>query len=98
LEQYASTGRGRVDGGISPYGGSRRCWGWCRPTFEHKEFHAEKARYFANYLSAGTYEIKYIIKTRLSGKFEVLPAKVEEMYYPEIFATTKGKSIVIKKN
>ncbi len=102
LEKYTSANRGR-NGGISPYEDfaqpyiPRGCFGWCRPTFDHKEFHAEKARYFANYLSAGTYEIKYIIKTRLSGKFEVLPARVEEMYYPEVFATTKGESIVIKK-
>ncbi|MCK5461293.1 hypothetical protein KAI58_04895 [Candidatus Gracilibacteria bacterium] len=72
-----------------------RCWGWCVPTFNHKEFHAEKARFFAHYLSPGAYEVKYIIKTRLPGVFEVLPARVEEMYYPEVFALTKGEKVTI---
>lgn len=80
-------------------GGSNRshCYGWCMPTWDHKEFHSEKARFFANYLSPGTYEVKYIIKTRLPGQFEVLPAKIEEMYYPEVFATTKGESVTIER-
>jgi len=41
--------------------------------------------------------VKYVIKTRLAGEFEVLPAKVEEMYYPEVFATTDGDQIVIEE-
>jgi hypothetical protein len=72
-------------------------WGWCRPTFDHQEFHAEKARYFSDFMSPGTYDIQYVIKTRLPGEFEVLPAKVEEMYYPEVFATTSGVNISIKR-
>ncbi len=91
LEQYA-----QGDDGIMPYskGG---CYGWCRPTVDHKEFHAEKARFFMNYLGQGTHEVKYVIKTRLAGEFDVLPARVEEMYYPEVFATTEGAKVTIGK-
>ncbi len=72
-----------------------QCYGWCRPNFDHQEFHETEARFFTNYLSAGTHEIKYLIRSRMTGKFEVMPAKIEEMYFPEVFATTKGEKITI---
>ncbi|GEM_PF-2775240 len=87
LKSLASAGGGS---------GNNYCYGWCRPQFVHQEFHHEKARYFADYMGSGVYEIKYLIRTRLPGSFEVLPSKVEEMYYPEVFATTDGMGVVIE--
>jgi len=76
--------------------GGFRCYGWCRPNFVHQEFHDEKARFFADYLPAGTFEITYVIKARLTGEFDWIPAKIEEMYYPEVFGLTNGEMIVIE--
>jgi uncharacterized protein YfaS (alpha-2-macroglobulin family) len=74
-----------------------KCWGWCRPKFDHQEFYETSVRFFADYLPAGTHEIKYLIRARMEGDFVVSPAKIEEMYYPEVFATTEGKKVLIGK-
>ncbi len=77
--------------------GKQKCfWGWCQPLFQHKEYRYDRARFFVDYLAAGTHEISYILKTRLPGEFEWLPAQVKEMYYPEIFANTAGEKITIE--
>lgn len=71
-------------------------WGWCRPLVQHKEYRDDRARFFIDYLPAGTHEITYVLRPRLSGTFEWLPAKVEEMYAPEVAANTPGRSVVIE--
>jgi len=71
-------------------------WGWCRPTFQRKEFHEDKAQFFIEYMSAGTHRITFIIKPRLTGHFQKLPTTIREIYYPEVFAQTKGEEIVIE--
>ncbi len=77
--------------------GSRECfWGWCSPIFDQKEFYEDKALFFMEYLPAGTYEINYVISTRLKGDFQSLPTTIKEIYYPEIFAQTKGEKIIIE--
>ncbi len=77
--------------------GQEKCvWGWCQPLFQHKEYRYDRARFFVDYLGAGTHEISYVLKTRLPGEFDWLPAQVKEMYYPEIFANTAGKRIEIE--
>lgn len=70
-------------------------WGWCHPSYQHKEFRYDRARFFIDYLPAGTHEISFLIRPRLSGEFEWLPAKVEEMYFPEVFATSDGRLLKI---
>jgi len=78
--------------------GTENCdWGWCQPLISHQEYRLDRARFFIDYLPAGTHEITYILRPRLAGDFEWLPAKVEEMYFPEIAANTAGRKIEIKK-
>ena len=71
-------------------------WGWCQPLFQHQEYRQDRARFFIDYLPAGTHEITYILQPRLTGEFEWLPAKVEEMYAPEVAANTAGRTIRIE--
>ncbi len=73
------------------------CYGWCRPRIEHKEFYFDKTRFFVPEMRAGAHEFKYLIQTRLEGEYELLPPKVFEMYYPEVYATGKGKRIEIQQ-
>jgi uncharacterized protein YfaS (alpha-2-macroglobulin family) len=70
-------------------------WGWCQPLFQHKEYRQDRARFFIDYLPAGTHEITYILQPRLEGEYQWLPAKVEEMYFPEVAANSDGKRIQI---
>lgn len=87
---------GNTDKTLRSYGTDGDCYGWCRPNFDHQEFHETSARFFTDYLSAGTHEVRYLIQARIAGSYEALPAQIEEMYFPEVFATTKGENIIIK--
>ena len=73
------------------------CYGWCQPRVEHKEFYFDKTRFFIPEMRAGTHEFKYLIQTMLEGAYELLPPKVSEMYYPEVYATGEGKIIEIQR-
>jgi uncharacterized protein YfaS (alpha-2-macroglobulin family) len=77
--------------------GKTLCWGWCRPQVSHQEFYFDKALFFIDQMEAGTHEFKYIVRARLAGKYEQVPAKVMEMYYPETMATSKGSEILIRE-
>ena len=72
------------------------CRGWCHPLVEHQEFYYDKVRFFIPDMPAGAFELQYVLRARLKGTYEVWPVKVEEMYYPEVFATGEGKQVVIQ--
>ena len=73
----------------------RTCMGWCQPLVEHQEFYHDKVRFFIPDMGAGAYEIKYIVRARLKGEYDLSPIKVLEMYYPEVFATGEGRRVTI---
>lgn len=61
--------------------------------FNHKEVRDDRLAYFADYLPAGVYELEYIARVTSEGSFADLPARVEEMYQPDVFARTIGRKI-----
>jgi len=75
----------------SYYGG----WGWW--WFTHTELRDEKVALFASYLPKGTYEYTYQIRAGLDGTYNVLPARAEQMYFPEVFGRSDGAQFVIEK-
>jgi uncharacterized protein YfaS (alpha-2-macroglobulin family) len=52
---------------------------------------------FASYLPAGTYEYTYVIRPSIAGTFKVMPASVDETYFPETFGRSAGSSFTITK-
>lgn len=58
--------------------------------FNHSEFRDDRVVYFADFLPKGVYEIEYYLRATTSGEFVDLPAKVQEMYVPEVFGQTTG--------
>jgi hypothetical protein len=50
----------------------------------------EKVALFATELSRGTYEYAYLMRASLAGEFNVLPARAEEMYFPDVFGRSAG--------
>lgn len=72
-------------------------WGWCEPLLSHKEYRQDRARFFIDYLPAGSHEITYLLRPRLTGEFDWLPAEAKEIYFPEVAANTAGKRIKIQK-
>ena len=73
------------------YGG----WGWW--WFTHTELRDEKVALFASFLPRGTYEYTYQIRAGLDGTYNVLPARAEQMYFPEVFGRSDGAQFVIEK-
>jgi len=58
---------------------------------DQKELHDDRLFLFKDHLAAGVYEYEYYIRALVPGKFQHLPAKMEEMYYPEVFGRTAGE-------
>jgi len=70
-------------------------WGWW--WFNHTELRDEKVALFASYLPKGTYEYTYQIRAGLDGTYNVLPARAEQMYFPDVFGRSDGAQFVIEK-
>jgi uncharacterized protein YfaS (alpha-2-macroglobulin family) len=79
---------------VQEIGGSEG-WGWW--WFSHAELRDQNAAMFASYLPAGTYEYTYILRPSIAGSFKVIPASVEETYFPETFGRSDGASFTITK-
>ena len=70
-------------------------WGWW--WFSHTELRDDRAAAFASYLPAGTYEYTYVIRPSIAGTFKVMPAGVEQTYFPETFGRSDGAQFTITK-
>ncbi len=70
------------------YGGSN----W---SFYHKELRHEAARFYADYLPAGNYHLAYAAQVITPGYFSAPPAKVEEMYNPDVFGRTAARQLKV---
>jgi alpha-2-macroglobulin len=54
-------------------------------SFYHKEYRHDSVRFYSDYLPAGNYHLSYVAQTVGGGSFVALPAKVEEMYDPDVY-------------
>ena len=84
LSGQPSFGFGDVDG-----------WGWW--WFSHTELRDDHAALFATYLPAGTYEYTYVLRPSIIGQFKVMPAHVNETYFPEVFGRSDGSVFTVQK-
>ncbi|MEO0288270.1 MAG: MG2 domain-containing protein [candidate division WOR-3 bacterium] len=64
--------------------------------FYHEEFYRDKVITSSIYLYEGEHVFTYFVKAIVSGRFDVPPASVFEMYDPEIFGHTDSKIIEIE--
>lgn len=78
-----------------PFFGGRGGWGWW--WFSHTELRDDHAALFASYLPAGTYEYTYLIRPGIAGEFQVMPAHVEQTYFPETFGRSDGARFVVTR-
>ncbi len=65
--------------------------------FSHIEFRDDRVFMFAEELPPGVYTYEYLVRATTPGKFRERPAKVWEMYFPEVFGQTEGKWIQINQ-
>jgi uncharacterized protein YfaS (alpha-2-macroglobulin family) len=47
---------------------------------------------FADYLPKGTYEYTYLIRASVPGQYLTLPTTAYEMYFPEVWGRSDGRT------
>lgn len=63
--------------------------------FYEQQLSSRNALFYADYLPAGNHMIEYLVKVTHKGKFSALPAKIEDMYDDDVYATSKPILIVV---
>jgi uncharacterized protein YfaS (alpha-2-macroglobulin family) len=70
---------------------------WRRGGFDHIERHDDRVNLFATRLSEGLHEFTYLVRATTAGTFVTAPARVEEMYEPEVFGRTATDVVEVKQ-
>ena len=70
---------------------------WRRGTFDHVERHDDRVVVFATRLSEGHHEFSYVVRATTAGAFKAGPARVEEMYEPEVSGRTATQAVEIRR-
>jgi uncharacterized protein YfaS (alpha-2-macroglobulin family) len=70
---------------------------WRRGTFDHVERHDDRVLLFATRLAGGHHEFSYVVRATTAGTFQASPARVEEMYEPEVAGRTATQSLEIRR-
>ena len=80
-------------------GASKPSWRdvWRRGTFDHVERHDDRVLLFATRLAAGHHEFSYVVRATTAGTFQASPARVEEMYEPEVAGRTATQNLEIRR-
>jgi uncharacterized protein YfaS (alpha-2-macroglobulin family) len=85
--QQVTSGRGQEHG-----------WGLHGPftaTFSRVEFRDDRLFLFADELQPGVYAYTALVRATTPGTYQVHPAHVEEMYFPETFGQSDGETFVV---
>jgi uncharacterized protein YfaS (alpha-2-macroglobulin family) len=69
---------------------------WQRGGFEHVERRDDRVRLFATRLAEGEHVFTYVARATTAGVFRAAPARVEEMYSPEIFGRTASVVLEVR--
>lgn len=64
------------------------------PTY--RESHDDRVYLYVETLAPGVYESEYYLRALVPGTFKYLPARAEEMYFPEVFGRTSGSIFTIE--
>jgi alpha-2-macroglobulin len=91
---------GEYQGAAASFWFTRDDWfsfGYSRWSFYHKELRHEAARFFSEYLPAGSYHLSYVAQAIASGEFQVLPVHAEEMYDPDVFGQGTPATLVVEQ-
>jgi uncharacterized protein YfaS (alpha-2-macroglobulin family) len=64
----------------------------------HVESHDDRVFLYVESLSPGVYEYEYYLRALVPGTFQHLPARAEELYFPEVFGRTSGEVITVTQD
>lgn len=65
-------------------------------THYRQEIRDDGVRFFVDEMPPGLHRFTYVARATTPGRYRVPPAKVEEMYQPEVFARTEGAEIQVR--
>ena len=63
----------------------------------HIEAHDDRVFLYVESLEPGVYEYEYYLRALVPGTFAHLPARAEELYFPDIFGRTSGERFTVKE-
>ena len=63
--------------------------------FYHREMGHDGVRYYADRLPPGRYVLSYTAQAIARGNFAALPARILEMYDPDVFGKTVEKTLIV---
>ena len=69
----------------------------CPYPWERCEMRRTGVLLYASQLSPGTYQYRYKLRAATAGNFVQRPARVEEMYTPEVYGTTGGGLVKVEE-
>jgi len=61
----------------------------------HVESHDDRVYLYVDEMRQGVYEYEYFLRALVPGEFQHLPARAEELFFPEIFGRTAGGMIKV---
>jgi uncharacterized protein YfaS (alpha-2-macroglobulin family) len=61
----------------------------------HAETHDDRVFLYVESLTAGVYEYEYFLRALVPGEFQHLPARAEQLFFPEVFGRTGGNIITV---
>ncbi|MEZ5418031.1 MAG: MG2 domain-containing protein [Vicinamibacterales bacterium] len=76
--------------------GDWRAW-WRYSGFDRVERHDDRVQLFATRLGEGEHTFSYVVRATTAGTFRTAPARVEEMYAPEVFGRTGTAVIEVRR-
>jgi uncharacterized protein YfaS (alpha-2-macroglobulin family) len=63
--------------------------------FEYLDLRLDAAQFYARKLKKGTFQVEYMVQTIATGEFLMPEATIEEMYYPDVRGTEKGRKLIV---
>lgn len=63
--------------------------------FEYLDLRLDAAQFYSRKLGKGHFEVEYMVQTIATGEFTMPEATIEEMYYPDVRGTEKGRKLVV---
>jgi alpha-2-macroglobulin len=75
------------------YGESKRT---LYPT--HTESHDDRVFLYVSSIEPGVYEYEYYLRALVPGTFQHMPARAEQLYFPEVFGRTSGDIVTVTED
>ncbi len=60
-----------------------------------EQFRDEQVVLSADYLAAGVYQYRYLVRAAVPGTYKVIPAIARELYFPEVYGRSAGTQFTV---